>query len=36
MTYVQRKNMIVSDLENGYIDMCDALDAIDLLNELSL
>lgn len=33
MTYVQRKNMIVSDFENGNIDICDA---IDLLQELSL
>lgn len=36
MTYSQRKNMIVSDFENDNIDICDALDAIDLLIELSL
>ena len=36
MTYAQRKNMIVSDFENGYMDIDVALDSIDLLMELSL
>ena len=36
MTYAQRKNMIVSDFENGYMDIDVALDSIDMLIELSL
>ena len=36
MTFAQRKNMIVSDFNNGYMDIDIALDCIDMLIELSL
>ena len=36
MTFAQRKNMIVSDFENGYMEIDVALDCIDMLIELSL
>ena len=36
MTFAQRKNMIVSDFENEYMEIDVALDCIDMLIELSL
>ena len=36
MTFSQRKNMIVSAFENGYMEIDVALDCIDMLMELSL